>query len=337
MPMSTQYSFNAGTTFATVPPVGIPSAALLVYDYSNAKYVNGDIFHSVKNSQDELYMMVSASNQVYQGYVFFKILVDGSYTYSEFIPINSGFTGSLIDTGLVLSRDESQIFFVATIGNNYHRLFCIDVADIGTRTLLSIAIDTFANPLVFSIYQNRYIWLAGNVSGQGNFVWIHNNSDYTVLDNDTISETPLAMCVDEDNICYVITESIFYICSYNTLNTTITITHVDLTEHIFLYAKQMLIDKWGDLIILLTTTSSSTLKKYSKAGVEIDSVYITTPMANLNTDKDGNYYYSTDIAYYKIAKNIINGAVFNAAVKIRSTGSVSYCNNDTSYNQGTQA
>lgn len=102
------------------------------------------------------------------------------------------------------------------------------------------------------------------------------------------------------------------------------------------FFRQSIIDKWGDLIIITNTGTASTLLKYSTAGVKIgDTITLSGAMYNLNTDKDGNYYYSNALGTYKVPKNTAQGQAIAPLVdhiKIRDNGMTTFGNNISGYN-----
>lgn len=191
----------------------------------------------------------------------------------------------------------------------------------------------------FAIYQDRYIWVASGTS-----VKIYDYTTKAELASYTIGTLTYAnILVDTDNVCYVSFKSssatfnqlvkLVYNNTPTLQPTTIIANEYPTSDFKALVLKQMLIDKYGDLIILTNSGTESTLMKYTTAGVQVGTALtLGGDYYNLNTDKDGNYYYSNALGTYKILANTAQGQAFTGVgTKIRDSGMTTYGNNITGY------
>ena len=113
-----------------------------------------------------------------------------------------------------------------------------------------------------------------------------------------------------------------------------TITRYYTSQDIMIpYAKQILIDKWGDLIILTNSGTASTLLKYTTAGTLIDTKNLAGARYGLDTDRDGNYYIQHALGTEKITANTAQGQAFTSAgVQILPRGNAVFGGSITGYN-----
>jgi len=181
---------------------------------------------------------------------------------------------------------------------------------------------------IFSLYRDLYIW---NI--QTSILHIRSQSSpYNSLS--AISESAiLSMSVDINNQAWIVSPSFIHKLVYST---SITKTTTAFTIDTFKYVKQSLIDKWGDLILITNNLTTSTLIKINLIGTPsiISTIDLGGVRYNLNTDKDGTYFYSNGLNTWKIPANGSQGSVFSALGNhtiIRGTGMTTYNNDITGY------
>jgi len=184
----------------------------------------------------------------------------------------------------------------------------------------------------FAIYKDLYIWVASATT-----VLIYDYETKANIDTDgaTIIAS-LAIYCSTDNQLYSASNGKLQVITFNAgaspITDSLSVATIDCAG-ITSATKQMLIDPFGDLIILTNDNTASTLLKYTTAGVLIDTLDLAAPSYNLAIDTKGNYYYQTALATFKIAKNTIQGQAFNPipAEPIRATGNIGYGSNMTGY------
>jgi len=312
-----------------------PAGGLTTDDYTLNTGIIADQFQTIKDSQDNLYIIcnysgsqISAGSNVAKSKVI-KLSKTGvilaTYTYSS-----GANYATLVNP--ILSKDQETIFF-----SDYNAV--IVTMNAGVFTTSSIVANKFA------IYKDLYIWVA--VIGY-TYVSLYNyGTKQPIVVNTTCGwgntdGSSLCICANpneqelfvlgwhydsSENQWTRITRMVF-----NGTNT-LTPTGTTLLVNYNMNAKQLLIDPFGDLIILTNSGTASTLLKYTTAGVLIDTLDLAAPSYNLAIDTKGNYYYQTASATFKIAKNTIQGQAFNPipAEPIRATGNIGYGSNMTGY------
>ncbi len=302
--------------------------ALDVADYTISSVVC-DTFHCIKDSQDTIYIYCSKTGTN----VFRKIIKITSAGVKTVTQSTTGFHSNA-KVLLCLSRDESRLYFIdnptSTLAQS--RLQYVSVSDLTGSNYTPVEGltngTTYADS--FNLYQDRYIWVAS-----GTTVKIY---DYTtkaeLASNSTVNNAFIT--VNTDNVCYMLsgdgTGETFVLKKAVFNPNTLTLTNLT-SDGIARFAKQLLIDKYGDLIILTNSGTASTLLKYTTAGVQIGTTLtLGGAFYNLNTDKDGNYYYSNALGTYKIVANTAQGQAFTGVgTKIRGSGMTTYGSNITGY------
>jgi hypothetical protein len=289
-----------------------------------------NIFYTIKDSNDNMFVFCGNTTTSYGSLNIIKIDKSGNKTIvknsSQYNGNNFG-SRSLSPT---LSRDESIIYCMMYRAANAYSLYAVD-----TTTLSQSYSFGFTTAWQFAIYQDRFIWVAN-----GTTLYIYDYVSKSQLDSETIASNK-CLCCDTNNVLYliggisepyVLTKAVF-----NGINTIVETTLASITGQ-FANAKQMIIDKWGDLIILTNSGTVSTLLKYKTDGTQIGTALtLSAPSYNLNTDYQGNYYYSNYLSTYKIPANTESGqeiVALNLHQLFRNSGCTTYGNNMTSWNPG---
>jgi hypothetical protein len=304
------------------------------FGVTEADYITGgivsDIFTSVKDSNDNLYIICQKTGTAYSYLPIIKISKNG--TINKYLTAGKTWAYRVLleSCSPILSRDESKLFFMADTGGGDIQLFSINLINLAAgyniTTEMGLGYHT-ANPK-FAIYQDRYIWVSVG-------------STVRIYDYDTKAELASVTYRDNYSICAMpnMDRLIMYgvdtagaIVKYE-YNNTSTIATTQLATNVgdaYNY-KYMLIDKWGDLIILQKETPK--LLKYTTSGTLIQSISLGTTYYNLNTDSQGSYYYLNALATYKIAANTAQGQNFTGTgTKILDSGMTTYGNNITNFN-----
>jgi hypothetical protein len=286
-----------------------------------------NVFCVVKDSNDNCYIVCCNSSAMDTPIVLIKIDKNGNKTIAKLQEIGYG---NYIKK-VILSRDEQTLFFVAynSQQSNYIAYSTLVTFTNGATEIVPTSYrDIFSLIAGMDIYQDRYIWTAHSTT-----VKVFNYDTKVLIDSETITGI-LTMCLSSQNVLYIISADKLTVCVLNT--NIITKTEITTTGA-FTNAQQMLIDKWGNLIILTNSGTNSHLKKYTTAGVLVDDIDLGSAFFNLDTKRTGEYYYSNDLHTYEIPKNTAQGQIFNTPVEINSTGMVTYNNNMTGYRPSIQA
>lgn len=288
-----------------------------------------NIFYTIKDSNDNMFVFCGNTTTSYGSLNIIKIDKSGNKTIvknsSQYNGNNFG-SRSLRPT---LSRDESIIYCMMYRAANAYALYAVD-----TTTLSQSYSFGFTAAWHFAIYQDRFIWA---VSGTN--VYIYDYSTKTQLATlGSLLAVPTACCCDTNNNLYVTYSGVANWLQKFTFNGASTITQTVINNIQVSNTKQLLIDKWGDLIILTNSGTVSTLLKYTTAGVQIGTaITLSAPSYNLNTDYQGNYYYSNYLSTYKIPANTESGqeiVALNLHQLFRNSGCTTYGNNMTSWSPG---
>lgn len=314
-----QYSKDAGETWEI--QTELTTADITIKDDTTNDLL-ANRFFCIKDSDDNLYILC-CYNTTYFKPKLITISKTGEKTVNQILT-NLYFDGQPDNVGMTLSQDETILFFQSRTGGINHNLFYIYFS---SPTTLNTAISNVTAsdiPLFFGIHSDDYVWTAAGTS-----VAIHNYSDFTFVDSETIS-TVLAMCISSTNICYVISESVLTVCTFNA---TITTTEISC-PNAFTNAKEVKIDKDGYLIILVNTGPASYLKKYNVLGEQIGyTLDLDGDYRNLNIDDAGNIYISNANITKQSAYNPVG---LRTPTTIRGAGMTTYGNNITGYYPSTQ-
>ncbi len=303
-----------------------------VVDYTTTNGIICQFFYTIKDSKDNIYIACFTNGTGWDdGIPFIKITSLGVKTVTKIASYDDECRNSS-NFSLSLTRDELNIYAVFT--SSPVAGLKILKTDMTTTTIRTAPILTDVSK--FAIYQDRYIWVAS-----GTTVKIYDYTTKAELASSTIDNSAKGIILDSLNNLYVIESYIpygfqdrIYKFSFNGVTISQSIVYQANTAP-FANAKQLLIDKYGDLIILTNSGTASTLLKYTTAGVQIgtEPLNLNGAYFNLNTDKDGNYYYSNTLGTYKITANTAQGQVFTGVgTKIRGSGMTTYGNNITNYN-----
>ena len=326
MPLAVQY-YN-GTEWQQF---GLTTADVTLSDGSIASS-----FYSIKDSNDTLYVLCGRTTDSPRKAKIIKIPKTGIYTIRNMVNFDTGaentgnWAANNIQHDMAISRDGLYLFVTTSTNNADNQ--CIHKIPISALTGGDMAnyrwsIDYNAN-IKFAIYQDRYIWVAS-----GTTIKIYDYTTKAELASVVSTNTTAAISCDMQGNLYgieqyfdnefraKITKHIFNGIS------TITSSAITGGISIYHYEKQLLIDKWGDLIILTNSGTGSTLMKYTSTGVQVGTTLaLQAPMYNLNVDKDGAILYSNDLGTYKIPKNTQGQQALVLGTKIRDTGMTTYGN-----------
>jgi len=239
---------------------------------------------------------------------------------------------------IMFTRDELNILFTPYAGNIDRIPISEFALSIDTWHDYNQLVNVQGNDSFLEIYQDRYIWKGYPIGGSS--VTVYNYTTGISIDSisyNILTEDLLAMCISVENICYVVSVNMIFKITFNGVE--LTATNIAITSGTFAYAKQMVIDIWGDLIILTNSGTAGTLLKYSTSGTGVDAIVLDDGYYNLNTDGDGNYFYQTADGTWKILANTAQGQVFRIGeiegstypLKIRNTGHPVYCDNYTGF------
>lgn len=349
MAKAIQYSSNSGVDWTQLPVGGLTTADITLQGGTVSNY-----FESLKDSNDNLYIYCGYPSVTYNSDIpgkIIKITSTGVKTFANLISSAAGYSTCYSNVGgtILLSRDEQTLFVACGQSAYGNKSVDVDVSLLADPAVdINVTTGKMTKDSYNRIFRDLYVWKA-----TGTFVYIYTYSTMVQLaskeirfqGNGTFMGTSCtSLCCSSDNELYYINRSGFYIgdvritsnISKITFNGSDTISYTPIATlsanySVEYYNKQMVIDKFNDLIILTNSGSTSNLLKYTTAGALIDEISLGGSYYNLNTDYLGNYYYSNALNYYKIPAGTAQGQVFNSPSKIRDTGSTSYNNNDTGY------
>jgi len=283
-------------------------------------------FDTIKDSDDNLYILAYTSISPYVQCII-KLTKSGIKTKT----ILSGGSFYFSTPRLKISRNKSMLLFGFNSFPHKRGILSVNIADLIDGT--TIVPDEFFNTtqigytLPWEIYKDLYIW---QLDGDGDLLNIYDYTAKTAILGYPLSIIQsLCTCCSSTNILYSASAGKLQVVTLD--NSTLHVATIDCAG-ITASTKQMLIDPFGDLIILTNSGTASTLLKYTVTGVLIDTKSLANPSYNLNIDTKGNYYYQTALATFKIDKNTAQGQAFDSVVtKIRDTGNTGYGSNMTGY------
>lgn len=313
------------------------------YDITEADVTLGGVvvanrFFSTKDANDNLYLFCGSTLGGSSYYAkIFKIEKNGNKTYCELQYSSSQYVGATENEriGFYLQRNGKVWVYSWKQTNTYH-LWELPNFSNGQAITLQNSIIPAGTIQLFAVYQDRYIWVAS-----GTTVKIYDYGSKAELASVSVVGTDQYSCmaVNSNNELYIACKNSanayhrLYKIVFNGASTLTANVLYEETTAPFNSAKQLLIDKLGDLIILTNSGTASTLLKYTTAGVQIGTALnLANPSYNLNTDSQGNYYYSNALATYKIAANTAQGQNFTGTgTKILDSGMTTYGNDTTGY------
>jgi len=316
-----------------------PTSAFVIEDITLSDNSIADTFFSVKDGDDNYYTIAvypSDSGTKYMRII--KVDKNGNKTISTATADNYVRN---YQYNPVLSRDGKTLFFCSgNADGGSTNIYSVDVENLATTFTIDVVISTNATYPRFAIYQDRYIWTSVD-----NVISMYDYSTKELIASNTnpISYNAASISITTDNILYSLSKHGLdgYGLDKYTFSGDSAIAIINISYNTMGFAKQLLIDKWGDLIILTNSGASSSIYKYSTAGVWIDTLDETF-MAdygicayNLHTDSDGIYGWSNLIATYRIPPNATTGKgqLFNRTVtKTRNSGEVNYESDTLGYN-----
>jgi hypothetical protein len=311
------------------------------YDISDADITlsNGQIansFYTIKDGGDNTYILCGRTIDNPCKAKIIKMTSSGIKTVnnmnkSDFGSENTGnWVANNVNHQMFISRDQQYLFISTSSSDAANQIIHrIPISDLIGGELPANQFAGFSGGIKFAIYQDRYIWVAS-----GTTVKIYDYGSRAELASVSVNYQILAICVSGNNICYTIDgqSSVYEITKFvfdgnNQINKTSYGATTALT-----YSKQMLIDKWGDLIVIANSGSNTGLQKYTNSGILKEDLNLSGLFYNLNTDSQGNYYYSNSLATYKIAANTAQGQNFTGTgTKILDSGMTTYGNDTTGY------
>jgi len=332
MPKCGQFYDTTTGEWTQLPQGGLTTADITL----SANHV-ANIFISCKDANDNLYIACGydgAGNNYTEQAKLIMITKDG-IVKKRYLWNYSAYAAGQYMTFIEMSRDGLNVIVGATSGaGDQCDLYSITVASIIAESTsadytLLISGDSATIPR-FSIFKDLYFWAVS-----GSTVKIYNYETKALLASGDFNWACNGLSVSIDNTLYVISSNLYYshIKKFTFTGTSLIGTTIcENPPTVNGLAKQLLIDPFGDLIILTNNDAASTLLKYTTAGVLKDTKALAAPSYNLNIDTKGNYYYQTALKTYKIDKNTAQGEAFTGVgTEIRGTGNVGYGSNMTGY------
>jgi len=314
-------------------------AQLDVADYTTTSNIVCSFFYTIKDKFDNLYILCFTNGSGWDdGIPFIKITKDGIKTVTKVSSYNDECRHNS-NISLCLSKDQLSVF--ATFTDSLVEGLKSLNTDMTTTSIRGTQI--FSNVSKFAIYKDLYIWVAS-----GTMVGIYDYTTKAELASVSLSSpTALTMVLNTENDLYIqykgsdTTYNQLLKLSFNGLviNTTTVIANEEPSSvfKAMTNFKQLLLNPFGDLIILTNSGTASTLLKYTTAGVQIGTaITLANPSYNLNIGKlkdDGSYklYYQTALKTFSVNNTTAHAeipALVNH-VEIRETGNTGYGSNYT--------
>ena len=303
-----------------------------------------DVFFSCKSSDDTNYILCGKNiSYVYKAKLI-KITNNGGKTISV---LNWNYSANFREQSgvyrnqkIMLSRDEQSVIVVCYTSQLVVSALKINISDIiegniniGNTENIKEGSYYYSTYFMINQYRDLYFWILTNYTSS---IGLYSQSSpYNLLATLSLNYM-VNIAVDINNQCWILVgnnnQDYIYKVVYDGVNLSSTNTMVS-TDRIFESGvRQSLIDKWGDLIVL---TSTSKLIKINLTGTPtiIDNIDLGGVRYNLNTNKDGTYFYSNGLNTWKIPANTAQGQVFDLTkMVIRGTGLATYNNDITGYN-----
>jgi len=316
-------------------PAGLTTEDIkLRFDYAQTL---ANVFRSVKTSTNDIYILCGCTGDDY--YAYLKVIKIDKFGIKTIIQLtNLGAYQSRQNQSdswwynMILSRDEKNIYF-----NRFSQAGAY-VSVINLDNFVNDGATTTGIVGKFTIYQDRYIWAA---NGTTLSILNYETKALIVEVNTTVNINCISCSIN--NELYFIHTDQGESLTKATFNGISTITFVSYTPSIELnqYVKQLIIDKWGDLIILTNSGTVSTLLKYSTTGIWIDTLDATfmgdygTCVYNLYTDSLGIYGWSNALGTYEMSAHSTTGKgqLFSRSItKTRNGGITIYGSDPSGYN-----
>jgi len=313
------------------------------------------VFNTIKDANDNLYILCLSTTNVIDNARIIKIDKDGNKTSAL---INITYPSQKTErSNLVLSKDGLTIFVILSKSITTTTAFGLysfssNIANgVEITPTLLFAVGNYNVDTKFAIYKDLYIWVAS-----GTTVGIYNYTTKAELASASINtfftESTSSSCDKVDAISLSTNGTDIYLAMnlsipaggnrtvIGGLRYEIGGTWAKLFEIILsteASPRQLLIDPFGDLIILTNSDTASTLLKYTTTGVQIGAdVMLDNPSYNLNIGKlkdDGSYklYYQTALKTFSVNNTTAHAeipALVNH-VEIRGTGNIGFGSNYT--------
>jgi hypothetical protein len=320
-----------GTTWAQLPAGGLTTADITLQSGGVA-----NVFYTMKDKDDSLFILCYLTTTPNGLAKIIRITKNGIKTTANWGNIYSRVPPTS-KTPLLLTRDNTTIF--AVDGNNA-TIWALptNFADGDTlNATISSAMSSWVNGSA-AIYKDLYIWVAS-----GRTVKIYDYTTKVELASVNIESygAVISISCSTDNELYLAysggdSNHYLYKLTFDGINT-ITKTNLLYTGNYSTITKQLLIDPFGDLIILTNSGTASTLLKYTTAGAQIGTaITLANPSYNLNIGKlknDGSYklYYQTALKTFSVNNTTANAAIpaLLNHVEIRGTGNTGFGSNYT--------
>jgi len=309
-----------------------PNLDISHYTLDVGQYANKFITH--KASDDNLWILALRSDFGYIGRVI-NISKTGTVTSGK-LNWTSAYCPSVSDgiVGFYPQRD-GKLWFCCYDGITDVKLFELDKFFSDGATITQPAsIFTLTGSSKIGFYKDLYIWVAS-----GTTVKIYDYTTKAELSSYAISSSyPITGVVcDANNVFYITRTGISASILKYDFNGISSMKQTVICNNSISNSKQLLIDPFGDLIILTNSDTASTLLKYTTAGVQIGAaVTLDNPSYNLNIGKlkdDGSYklYYQTALKTFSVNNTTAHAeipALVNH-VEIRGTGNAGFGSNYT--------
>jgi len=310
---------------------------LTTEDITLSNNVVATVFHTIKDKNDNLFITCFGGSGGYAKVI--RLDKNGVNAVANMGNLHYSSPPPTSKTPIMLSRDNET-------------LFCVDG---GHGAVWTIPTDFEDGVTQSSNFQSSCEWYTANAIAaiyKDLYIWVASGATVKIYDYTTKAELASVALIGDwqgttgitcstDNTLYIIGRSTYYGLQINkfAFNGVNVLTKTDYTITNNIYTKQLLIDPFGDLIILTNSGTASTLLKYTTAGVQIGAaVTLDNPSYNLNIGKlkdDGSYklYYQTALKTFSVNNTTAHAeipALVNH-VEIRGTGNTGYGSNYTGY------
>jgi len=344
MPKCGQFYDATIGEWTQLPAGGFTTEDLTLQSQSGAVGGIATNFKTVKTTDDKL-MVFCWNNSGYGDRMkIITILPNGSYTLSssDYAGGNTALSAIYATSPIVISKDGTMLFWISANHSGDPTGLCSVLVSDLSDSAFTITVEPYPDTATqFCIFKDFYIWIVS-----GGTVKIYDYTTKTCIDTDgaTIIAS-LAICCSTGNILYSASNGKLQVITFNAgaspITNALSVATIECAG-ITSATKQMLIDPFGDLIILTNSGTASTLLKYTTAGVLIGTaITLANPSYNLAiqpydeenpTIFDGSLRYETALVTYKVPN--IAGQPLPAKeshILWRNTGNVGYGSNRTGY------